>query len=429
LYEFTFKLDESSKEPLYLQLYKFIKNEIESKNFIVGSKLPSVRNMATFLGLSRTTIEKAYHLLMVEGYVDSKPRSGLFITSIQEPLLSSLQKQRPSFKEKVLKETVNYDFRYGSLNFDKSFVSKWRKSSNESLDLFKNDILTYGDSKGEIRLRIQIAQYLKLSRGVSCQPDQIILGAGTQYLLSQICQMLLKEGDSIAMEEPGYDGARAVFQNHHLNIVPIQLDQDGINTKKLKKFNGNLVYLTPSHQFPYGMVLPIKKRLELLKWAAESNRLIIEDDYDGELRYHGKTIPSLQGLDQHGKVIYIGTFSKALLPSIRISYMVLPEHLLEVYQQKFELYDSSVSKIHQFTLFRLMRDGYWERHLRKIRTVYKRKHNELLSTIKMIMGDKVQILGKDAGLHIIIKVNGRSEEELIQSANSHGIKIYPTSKY
>jgi GntR family transcriptional regulator / MocR family aminotransferase len=213
-------------------------------------------------------------------------------------------------------------------------------------------------------------------------------------------------------------------------MTPIPLDEDGINLELLKRSGAKLVYVTPSHQFPYGMILPIQKRLKLLQWASETEGLIIEDDYDSEFRYHGRPIPTLQGLDTRGSVIYMGTFSKSLMSAIRISYMVLPESLMEIFIGIKSLLDPTASLIHTITLERFMVEGWWEKHLRRMKNVYQKKHAQLLSTIDHYLGTKVRVIGQHSGLHIVLEVlNGLSELELIRKAEAKGVKIYSTSQY
>jgi GntR family transcriptional regulator/MocR family aminotransferase len=221
-----------------------------------------------------------------------------------------------------------------------------------------------------------------------------------------------------------------VLRDQSLEVVPIPLDQDGICMNSLKSSRARVVYVTPSHQFPYGMVMPVSRRMELLNWAEEMDGYIIEDDYDGEFRYKGKPIPSLQGLDINERVVYLGTFSKSLIPSIRISYLVLPKPLLIKYKQYFTVYKQTVSRLHQDTLFRFMSQGHWERHLNKMRTLYRKKHNVLLTSIEKYMGNKVTVIGERAGLHILIRVKSEmSEKELVETALTKGVRVYPVSIY
>jgi GntR family transcriptional regulator/MocR family aminotransferase len=436
--EITPKLNEQNRiEPLYFQLYQYFKSEIQSGRIPSGVRLPSIRTLSNYLNISRNTVETTYQQLIAEGYVESRPRIGLYVIELESEMILPLSKIDSSqfslsrkVSENLSKEQYLYDFSYGKIDLDNFPYSIWKKFTNKCLNDNQRDLLLYGNPQGEIGLRNELAKYLHQSRGVLCSSDQIIIGAGTQQTLSLLCQLIGLNKQSIAMEEPGYDGARAVFENHGFQVKSILLEEDGINLEQLQQDGSKLVYITPSHQFPNGMVMPISKRIKLLQWAEEHNGYIIEDDYDGEFRYHGKPIPSLQGLDPKGNVIYLGTFSKSLLPSIRLSYMVLPETLLKRYLENFQIYEQPVSRIHQKTLQHFMENGYWSRHIRKMRNIYHKKQITILSSIKKIMGQKVEVIGKDSGLHILLKVrNNMSEKELIESAKKVGVKVCPTSRY
>lgn len=233
-----------------------------------------------------------------------------------------------------------------------------------------------------------------------------------------------------ALENPGFHRTRKVLQDLGRATTSIPLDTDGINIEQLKHSGANVVYVTPSHQFPVGIIMPIKRRLELLEWAESIHGYVIEDDYDGEYRYEGKPIPSLQGLDILGKVVYMGTFSKSLIPSIRISYMVLPPILIERYKENLLLYKQTVSRLHQDTLYRFMKEGYWQSHLNKMRTLYRKKHSFFMQTIKKHLHNQVRVIGENSGLHLILQVNNNwTEKELIDTALQEGVKVYPLSVY
>ncbi|MDX8046252.1 PLP-dependent aminotransferase family protein [Gracilibacillus sp. S3-1-1] len=307
--------------------------------------------------------------------------------------------------------------------------SSWKKLTVQSLYYDNSQLFLNGDSKGEFELREEITKYLFQSRGVRSSPDQIIIGAGTQYLIELLCKLIGNE-PIYAMEDPGFHRTRIVFNDQNVKITQIPLDVDGISIKSLKESNARVVYVTPSHQFPTGKIMPIARRTELLKWAEQNSGYIIEDDYDGEFRYKGKPIPSLQGLDSEGRVIYLGTFSKSFIPSMRLSYIVLPRTLLAKYDDHFNIYKQTVSRLHQHTLSQFMQKGYWKSHLNKMRVVYRKKQKVLVSAIKQHMADKIAIIGEESGLHILLKVqNNMSETELIKTAKKQKVKVYPTSIY
>ena len=406
-----------------------MKKEILQGRIEIGSRLPSHRNLSLQLNVSRNTVEYAYQQLIAEGYVESKHRRGLFVASIDYDMIQTTNNKNIVNKRKSVQENFRFDFSHGSIDTPSFPLSTWKKITNNCLLEYENDLFTKEDPQGEWQLRSEISRYLYQARGVESTPEQIVIGAGTQPLLWLLLQLLSYE-KNYAMENPGFHRVRAVMQCCGLHIQPISLDEKGIHISSLYESGANVVYVTPSHQFPYGMIMPLSRRMELLKWANDNNGCIIEDDYDGEFRYTGKPIPSLQGLDTNGRVIYMGTFSKSFLPSFRMSYMVLPQTLLKNYEHDGTIFKQTVSKIQQLTFATFMKEEYWERHLNRIRTVYKKKHHFLVQTIQKEMGPLVDIIGSDSGLHIVLHVhNGMNEQELINKAAEQSVKVYPLSPY
>lgn len=430
-------LNSTKKEPLYLQLYEYLRKEIQKGNIPPHSKLPSQRNLANHLSLSRNTINTAYQQLVTEGYVRNEERKGLFIEEIKSELFltelhgpdirETTNKESDAHKNKSIK--IKYDFKYGDIDLTHFPFKLWRQLTLKSLAHEQDHLLLYGPSQGELELRKYIARYLYQSRGVECSENQIIIGAGTQYLLSMLCKIIGREL-VYGIEEPGYNRVRFIFKEYGQVVKPIPLDQNGINVTHLKDSKVKVVYVTPSHQFPLGMVMPISRRLELIEWAKKTGGYIIEDDYDSEFRYEGKPIPSLQSLDSNGKVIYMGTFAKSLIPSLRLSYMVLPSKLLIEYNKHFIGYAQTVSRLHQHTLKLFIETGQWSRHLNKVRNIYKKKHNALLTAIRAHMDGKVKVMGSGAGLHVLLEPkNNMTERELIDKAREQGVLVYPVSTF
>lgn len=428
-------LNIDSKVPLYLQIYEQLKEKIISGQISEGSKLYSTRTLSATLNVSRNTVEIAYLQLCSEGYVYSKAGSGFIVEKLDSTILSKLKKEdfnnieghKKILPEASYNDNYNYDFQYGILSAPDFPLRLWKRISNKCLaSISAENMTSYNASKGELDLQIEIMKYLNKSRGVSCNPEQVIVASGIEYCLSLLCQLFRE--DLIALEDPGYIGAKNIFINNGYNVIPISLEKDGINLEELENSPAKIVYVTPSHQFPTGSVMPIQKRLKLLDWAIRKNGVIIEDDYDGDLRYNSRPIPSIQSIDSKETVIYIGTFSKALSPSLRLNYMVLPQSWLERYDKLFNRYQSSVPIIQQKIIQQFMHLGHWDRHLRKISLSNKRKHDMLIHTIQELMGDKVTIHGKNAGLHILLEFNnGLCEEELIKRAKNHGVKVSPVS--
>jgi len=432
--EIMIVLNEQADKPLYFQIYKQLKDKILSGELVENSKLPSTRVLAKTLNVGRNTVEYAYLQLCSEGYIESKVGSGFVINKIDNISYSAAEKQNlPNDPRNLNDGTVfdyKYNFQYGKLNPNDFPLKLWRKYTNYSLSsLSVKNIVAYNDRQGEIELRMEIMKYLKMSRGVHCQPEQIVICAGTQPCLTLLCQLFRQYSTDIAFEDPAYDGARDVFINNGYNVVPIMLEEDGIDLAQLEKTSAKIVYITPSHQFPTGTVLPIRKRMNLLDWALRKDAIIIEDDYDSELRYNSKPIPSLQNLDIKDRVVYIGTFSKILAPALRLSYMVLPQPWLDRYQKKFGKYNNPVPWLQQKTLENFMIFGHWERHLRKVCLIQKKKHDILIRTIGELMGDQVIIHGENAGLHILLEFSDGKERELIDKAKRCGVIVYPVSRY
>ncbi|PKG21587.1 MocR-like pyridoxine biosynthesis transcription factor PdxR [Niallia nealsonii] len=428
--EITPGLEYKSNKPLYMQLADYIKQEILAGKIKSQEKLPSKRRLSNHLGLSLNTIQSAYDQLKAEGFIESRPRKGLYVIKLEDDIMANQEYSRNYEKKSENVQTnIKIDFHSGKIDLKQFPYSIWRKLTVQSLYEDQGDLFYTGNPQGELELRKQISAHLFASRGVRCSSDQIIIGAGTQVLMGMLC-LLIGKNHTFALENPGFHRTRVVLQDVGASIISIPLDKNGIEINHLTNTKANAVYVTPSHQFPYGMVMPISRRLELLKWAEERNGYIIEDDYDGEYRYKGKPIPSLQGLDAKGRVIYLGTFSKSLIPSIRISYMVLPQSLIKKYKENFTIYKQTASRLHQDTLYRFMKDRHWQTHLNKMRTLYRKKHKVLIVSVKRYLGDKVKIIGENAGLHIVLEVkNGMEEDMLIQMALDTGVKVYPISVY
>jgi len=438
--EITCVLNSKEGNPLYLQLYTYLKQEIQSGRIPPHSKLPSQRRLSQHLSASRNTVDAAYQQLLVEGYVRSEPRRGLFVedlnldvaiatgTNSTEGLCKGLQKVLSS-AEAVQKAHSSYDFRQDGVDLECVPLKTWRKLMSQTLQEEHLSLCLNGDPQGESKLRQAIAHYLFQSRGVNCQPEHIVIGAGNQYLLTLLCSLVGRD-KVYALEEPGFHRARAVLKNEGVQCVSIPLDEKGTDVVALRASGAKVAYVTPSNQFPVGTIMPIARRRELIQWAKDLEGFIIEDDYDGEFRYQGRPIPALQGLDEEERTIYLGTFSKSLFPSLCISYMVLPPSLLGAYKEQFSFYKQTVPRAQQHSLARFMEEGHWDRHLSRVRNHYKRKRLILLEVLEHTMGEHLDITDSESGLHILLAPkNDMSEDELISSAARAGVKIYPTSVY
>ncbi|MHC1698672.1 MAG: PLP-dependent aminotransferase family protein [Geobacteraceae bacterium] len=426
-----FILDHTGQEPLYKQLYTQIRAHILSGKLPAHAKLPSVRDLAAELSTSRNTVDGAYQELYAEGYIYSRERSGYFVSALDHAtkpapldLVPRKQNQPPQPSPRFA-----YDFHPARLEPASFPAAQWRTCFLESLRESSGEFSQYSDPQGDWGLRRNIHLYLERSRGVICEPDQILICSGLQHSLDLVAHLLKERHSTVAVEEPGYQLPRAVFRNNLFNIVPISVGAGGINLETLRASNCTIAYVTPSHQLPMGYVMPVANRLNLIDWAESGGNIIIEDDYDSELRYHGKPIPSLQGLRPDGNIIYMGTFSKILSPALRLSYMVLPRSLLARFHMLFHDYFSTVSLMEQKTMAKFMEQGFWERHVRRMRIIYQKKHNAMLKAIEQYFGSRATVAGHYAGLHVVMQLLGENpgETEIIRLAAQTGINLFPFS--
>lgn len=430
--ELMIVLDSQSGIPLYEQIYRYIKEEILRGNLHPGRKVPSSRELAKSLKVSRSTAKEALEQLASEGYLEPIARSGYFVASLDG--IYDGKNGGKAVRMQELRKKEEIDFSPLGIDLENFPYSTWRKVSRSVLKEEEKSLFLKGDPRGDLPFREEIRDYLHRARGVVCTAEQIVVGAGSEYLL-MLLSLLLGKGTVIAMENPAYRQTFRVLSGMGHPIIPVEMDGSGICIERLKKAvcqagPPSAVYTAPSHQFPIGIVMPVKRRQELLSWAGETEgRYIIEDDYDSEFRYRGKPIPALQGMDGAGRVIYMGTFSKSLAPAIRIGYMVLPLTLLKRYESEAGFYSSTVSRVDQQILSRFMAGGYFERHLNRMRTVYKKKHDALLGALKPLTRE-FSLSGEYAGLHVLLTGKGtRTEAELIRTASDAGVRVYGLSDF
>lgn len=423
--EIMINLQSDQKKALYEQIYEYIRDEIADGKISKGEKLPSTRLLAGNLAVSRSTVELAYEQLVSEGYVETRPCSGYYVCDIMDIYKAG---NSEDFEPMQLEEKKEYRYDFSPYMVDLSYFpyNTWRKI-NRNVLLEERELFKAGNPSGEENLRREVNRYLHQARGVNCEQDQIVIGAGNEYLLLLLAQ-ILGPGRKVAMENPTYLQAYRTFCNMQYQVFPADMDKDGIVLEEISRYEPDIVYTMPSHQYPLGTVMPLKRRMELLGWAAgEENRYIIEDDHDSEFRYKGKPIPSLQGNDKTGSVIYLGTFSKSIAPALRISYMVLPKRLLKRYYENCGFYASTVSKMQQEVLARFMQEGYFERHLNRMRRIYKAKHDRMSMELKKQPWVH-KIYGDNAGLHFLVEVEtDMTEQELLEMAKKHGIRLYGLS--
>lgn len=434
MYDMTIAFKSDGTKHLYEQIYEHIREEIKGGKLLSGERLPSTRALAEYLQVSRSTVDFAYEQLVSEGYIEAKPHRGFFVCMLEEMPESGRQETYAgSERERGLPETeksaIAYDFSPNGLDMSVFPYGVWKRITKNILTEGNEELFALGEPQGDYDLRQTISRYLHSARGVNCTPEQIVVGAGNDYLL-MILEKLLGEDAGIAMENPTYKRAFRIFQSFGYRIEIVGMDQNGMKAEELYGKQVKAAYVMPSHQYPCGVTMPIGRRMELLKWAGEEEeRYLIEDDYDSEFRYKGKPIPSLQGADTGGNVIYVGTFSKAIAPAIRVSYMVLPPRLLKRYREECYFYSSTVSRIDQRILNEFIRDGYFERYLNKTRKIYREKHDILLQELKPLL-KRFRISGEDAGLHLLLSLRDKSitEQELVGRAKESGVRVYAFSE-
>lgn len=422
--ELTIPLDPSSSIPLYEQIYRFIALEIHEGRLAEGARLPSKRALCSHLGVSLSTVETAYGLLLAEGYIASRPRSGFFIASSGLP--EAIHRPQPAAPTAAPAQPPVFDTSTAAVDTSAFPYSTWAKIFKQVL-YDRPDLLNRGEAQGDIELREALASFLYQYRGVRCRAEQIIVGAGMEHVI-EVLLRLTNPAASVALEDPGYAAPYRVIQEHGRAVYPIAVDSSGMDIRALRESGASIAYVTPSHQFPTGALMPVSRRMQLLAWAAETpDRLIIEDDYDSEFRYSSRPIPALQGLSEAGSVVYAGTFSRTIAPSIRVAYMVLPESLLARYRVGYIHSSSPVSRFEQQTLARFIQGGYYARHLRRVGNVYRARCAALAGALRGI--DGVHVSADDAGLHFMISHDRLTEKELIARAARCGISLNGLSEY
>lgn len=428
----TYSFENIGNTTLYEHLYNCIKDDIQKGILSSGEKLPSKRTLANNLGISVITIENAYAQLIAEGYINSIPRKGFFVSDIR-PASYSDNKVYNIADLNILKEEPVFlaDFTSNQTDSENFPFSTWNKILRKIISDNKNELMKNPPAGGTKELREAIAHHLRDFRNMIVSPEQVIIGAGTEYLYGLLIQ-LLGHDKIYAVENPGYNKIAKIYESNNVICKYIDIDSNGIILNKIKNENADIIHISASHHFPTGIVMPIQRRYELLEWACENNnRYIIEDDYDSEFRFTGQMIPTLQSIDSQDKVIYINTFTKSLASTIRISYMVLPPQLLKKYYKTLNFYSSAVSNFEQLTLAKFISEGHFEKHINRMRNYYRTQRDELLSIInKSPLSSHITISEKDSGLHFLMHINTKlNDDEIIKRALACGIKISSLSQY
>lgn len=432
--ELMIPLDTKSLTPLYQQIEEYLKQEIQEGRLVAGMRLPSSRALSANLLVSRSTIETAYDQLVAEGYIEPVAYKGYYVCEIEGMYFQKAEytkqnnPEKTEIKQRRKLQKYRYDFALNGIAPESFPTHTWKQLAKQVLNDSTEEIFAQGNPYGEDSFREVIAEYLYHARGVKCEKSQILVGAGNDYLL-MVLATLFECNKKVAMENPTYLSAWYDLKHTGCSMCTVKSDEMGICIEELEKTGADVVYVMPSHQFPMGTVMPLKRRMELLRWADENQTYIIEDDYDSEFRYKGKPIPALQGFDKNERVIYIGTFSKSIAPSIRISYMALPKKLMRYYQSRYP-FAVTISKVDQKIVELFLRNGHYERHLNRMRRLYKSKHDWILRWVKEEMSEICSCFGEHAGIHLLLRFhNGISEDEAVERAKSAGIRVYGLSEF
>lgn len=426
----TYNMNNKKDLPLYIYLYNCIKNDILSGFIQSGQKLPSKRALAKHLNISIVTVENAYSQLLVEGYITSIEKSGYYVNELEHMKGSSCL-IKPSQKEEEFEYSFFADLRSNRMRRDYFPFSIWAKLMRNVLSAHNEMLLKTVPYNGIYELRLAISEFLHEFRGMQVYPEQIIIGSGTEYLYSRLI-MLLGDDYIWGVESVGNQKITHMYNMYHANWCYVPMDLYGPISSRLSENSCNILHVSPSHHFPAGSIMPIKRRQELLKWAnSDSRRYIIEDDYDSEFRYVGQLSSTLYSMDYNNRVIYINTFSKTLIPSLRISYMILPQDLCEQYQSKLSFYSGTVPSMEQYTLAEFISSGYFERHINHMKNLYKGLRNKLIASIRNSpLNDICTIEETAAGTHFLLKIDtDKSDSVLTSDIRSFDIDVASLSEY
>ncbi|SFB35236.1 GntR family transcriptional regulator / MocR family aminotransferase [Acetitomaculum ruminis DSM 5522] len=426
----TYNFDDA-KEPLYVFLYKSIKKDILSGKLKPGEKLPSKRTFARNNGISTITIQNAYDQLISEGYVYTLQKKGYYVAKI-EKMINVTMDSKVNYDIKIPNQRdYKYDFSSNSINPDNFPFSIWNRISREVMSNKKEELMEISPTAGILELREAIALHMKSFRGMLVDPNQIIIGSGTEYFYGLIVQLLGRDKIYV-IENPGYKKLEKVYEKQDIVCKYASMDDKGVTALELEKSEASIAHICPNHHYPTGISMPASRRYEVLSWVnAKEGRYIIEDDYDSEFRVSGKPIPPLFSIDGCEKVIYMNTFSKSLAPTIRISYMILPVHLANLFYKNMSFYSCTVSNFEQYTLAKFISEGYLEKHINRMRLYYTKQRKKFMDIInESEVGEKCKILENDSGLHFVVNVDTDKSDKFIEKKlRDIGIKVKALSDY
>lgn len=456
----TLNLEPNKPQPIYMQIYQYIKNEILLHHLTPGTKLPSKRSLATQLGISTITVEGAYGQLVSEGYIYARLKSGYFVSPVENYRQSmnffdqrQINNNNPpkknissdwegsippqdSQKESEMNDSPTgpaphtVDLSSNSLLAENFPFSTWSRLLRHTISEKQQLLLTQSPTAGVAPLRQAIANHLRHFRGMDISPEQVVIGAGTEYLYELLIKLIGRD-KIYCVEDPGYQKLRRIYRDNGACCIALPIDQQGMSVTALNTVSCDVIHISPSHHFPTGIITPISRRYELLGWAAAGTRYIIEDDYDTEFRLVGRPIPSLFSIDMSNKVIYMNTFSKSLASTIRISYMVLPKPLMEEFNSKLNYLSCTVSTFEQYTLAEFINQGYFERHINRMRNNYKKLRQQLLKALTSHPDhERIQILQQSSGLYFLLQIDTNlSDRDLQARLRQKGLMLQPLQHY
>jgi GntR family transcriptional regulator/MocR family aminotransferase len=431
-------------EPLFRQVYRGLRQAILSGALAPADRLPSTRDLAEQLGISRTVALQAYDQLLAEGFVTGRGGSGTYVC---EGLMARGPQQSKRSARLHLSRfgkaavhalasvstperrttALRYDFVYGRSDLEAFPFEMWRRLLLRQARMASTRQYAYGSARGSADLRAAICAHLRRSRAVVCESSDIIVVNGSQQSLDLVMRVLVEPGERVVIEEPHYDGTREALLAAGARLLAVPVDRHGLDPDQLPE-DARLVFVTPSHHFPTGAILPLDRRLALLDWARRSNAIIVEDDYDGEFHYGGRPLESLQGLDGEGRTVYIGTFSRTVFPSLRIGYVIAPRSIGPAFIAAKWLTDLHSATLEQQTLAEFIANGMYERHLRQLRRRNTKRRTALLEAIEKYLGDRVEVTGEGAGAQVVLWPRKRTpEDQVVKMAARRGVGIYGIS--
>jgi GntR family transcriptional regulator / MocR family aminotransferase len=444
------QLDETSGQSLHRQIYRELRGAILAGRVAPGQRIPSTRALAQHLGISRATVSLGYEQLTSEGYLETSQGSGTCVCrelpdDLRKPDTTPANQSVPA-REVALSpagralvrmsfpllavEELPYDFRHGRPALEAFPMAIWNRLLARHGRAQRREMLDYEpDPRGHRPLREAIVAHLRQTRAVQCRADQVIIISGAQQALDLALRVLVQPGETVAMENPGYPGASCAFRAHGARLLALPVEEGALSLEPLTRTSRcRLVYVTPSHQYPTGIVLSLAQRLELLERCRHTGARILEDDYDSEFRYGGRPLPSMQGLDSHGSVIYVGTFSKSMFPALRVGYLVAPLDLVDVLARARWAMDRQTPSLEQYALNDFLREGHLDSHIRKMRLLYGRRREVLMEELQRRFSGRVTLWGESAGLHLMVRFRTHLQDaELVRRAAALGVGLESTA--